>query len=74
MPRLSEEPAGFDPAPVDLVLPPVAALLAQFILAAPMTELSRSSAIADSAELISDIEDYHARNGALPAFPRRDVE
>lgn len=56
----------FDPAPLYLVLVPVVALLAQLWLAGPVTELSRNHAIAQSTELIRDVERYHDRHGRYP--------
>jgi hypothetical protein len=54
------------PAPLYLILLPVAALILQLVLAAPMTEFSRNRAIMNSAELINEIENYHAAQGRYP--------
>ncbi|MBL8166036.1 MAG: hypothetical protein JNJ61_28890 [Anaerolineae bacterium] len=52
--------------PLYLMVIPVAALLLQLALAAPVTQMSRDRAIATSAEIIEDIEAYHARHGSYP--------
>lgn len=46
---------------------PSIALVAQLMLATPLTERSRSIAIENSAEMIRDIEAYYAENGHYPA-------
>jgi hypothetical protein len=56
----------FDPAPVYLVVLPLTALIAQITLAAPMTTFSRDHAIANTGELIRDIERHHAQYGSYP--------
>src|SRR6202008_2386911 len=40
--------------------------LLQLLLAAPATEFSRQHAIAASAEMIADIEEYRAEHGTYP--------
>jgi hypothetical protein len=57
---------GFNVMPLYAVLLPVAALLLQLALAAPVTQTSRDHAIAMSAEIIDDIEGYRARQGSYP--------
>src|SRR5262245_17549857 len=65
--RLREaEPHGFNPVPLYLVIIPTATLLAQVTLAVPATEFARNHAIASSAELIKDIEQYHAAGSQYP--------
>lgn len=54
------------PAPFYLMFLPVAALILQLVLAAPATEFSRNRAIMNSAELINEIENYHAAQGRYP--------
>jgi hypothetical protein len=70
IPRLralkNSERADFNPAPLYLVVIPSAVLLVQLTFAAPATELSRNRAIANSAELIRDIEAYRAANDRYP--------
>ncbi|GAB4577629.1 MAG: hypothetical protein Fur0022_03600 [Anaerolineales bacterium] len=56
----------FNPTPLYLIILPIAALLSQILLAAPMTEFSRTRAIAMSAEFIGDIEAYRTANGHYP--------
>jgi hypothetical protein len=58
---------NFNPVPLYLIGIPIAVTLIQLTLAAPATEFSRNRAISMSAELISDIEEYHARHGQYPA-------
>jgi hypothetical protein len=66
--RLRAPPAAsFHPAPLYLVLVPVAAVLAQVLLAAPAAEFSRNTAITASAELIDEIERHRATFGAYPS-------
>jgi hypothetical protein len=59
--------AGIHPAPLYLILLPLAVTLFQILFAAPLTDFSRSRAIANSAELIRDIEAYHTAHGRYPA-------
>ncbi len=59
----SAEAGNFHPAPLYLTSIPIAVLLLQVMLADSATEFSRNRAIANSAELIRDIEAYHATNG-----------
>lgn len=54
-------------APVYMALLPLALLAAQLVLASPLTEASRARGMANSAELLADIEAYHAQHGAYPA-------
>jgi hypothetical protein len=71
IPRLkllkNAESVNFNPAPIYLIFIPIAALIFQLNLATPLTESSRNNAIAASAELISEIEEYHAANGRYPS-------
>ena len=60
------EAEQFISVPLYLIFIPLAVLIAQVILASPATEYSRNYAIAHSAELINDIEQYHAANGRYP--------
>ncbi len=72
IPRLkllkTAEPEDFNPAPFYLVFVPTLVLIFQIALAAPATEFSRNRAIAQSAELIGDIEEYRAAHGRYPSF------
>lgn len=61
------EAEDFNPAPLYLVLIPVVVLIFQITLAPRATSFSRNRAIAQSAELISDIEKYHAAYGRYPS-------
>lgn len=61
-----EEDPSFHPAPLYLLIIPIAVLLLQLTLAAPAATFSRNRAIANSAELINDIENYHATYGRYP--------
>ncbi|MCL4257756.1 MAG: hypothetical protein KJZ53_04395 [Anaerolineales bacterium] len=63
--RLQQPQPGFDPTPLALLLPGIL-LLAQLGLASPLTEFSRNRAIANSAEMLRDIEAYRAQNGSYP--------
>jgi hypothetical protein len=71
IPRLNllkeAEAENFNPAPLYLVFVPTLVLIFQIALAGPATEFSRSRAIAQSAELIGDIEKYHAAYGHYPS-------
>jgi hypothetical protein len=58
---------GFNPAPWYLTVIPIAITLFQLTAAVPLTEFSRSRAIANSAELINDIEAFHATHGHYPS-------
>lgn len=60
------EAANFQPAPVYLTLIPVAVLSLQVALAAPATEFSRNRAIANTGELIREIEAYYSTYGHYP--------
>jgi len=57
---------GFNSAPVYLIVIPLIVLVAQILLARPATEFSRNHVIANGAELIEDIEQYHATYGRYP--------
>ena len=61
------EAENFNPAPLYLVFIPVIVLGFQLILAARASDVSRNRAIAQSAELIGDIEAYHAAYGRYPS-------
>lgn len=61
------EAENFNPAPLYLVFIPVIVLVVQLMLAPRATYLSRNRAIAQSAELIGDIEAYHAAHGRYPS-------
>jgi hypothetical protein len=58
---------GFNFTCLYLIVIPIAALLFQLMLAAPITQASRDHAIAMSTELINDIEEYRAANGYYPS-------
>jgi len=60
------EAGRFNPAPLYLLVLPAVAVVAQFSLVGPAIEFSRRYAIAQSAELINDIEEYHKANGRYP--------
>ena len=60
------ESEHFNPAPFYLIVIPIAALVFQAVLAAPLTEFSRNHAIANSNDFIRDIEAYHDENGHYP--------
>jgi hypothetical protein len=62
------EEAEANPAPLYLVFVPSVVLIFQITPAAPATEFSRNRAIAQSAELIGDIEEYRAAHGRYPSF------
>ena len=61
------EAEKFNPAPLYLVFIPVVVLGFQLMLASSATNMSRHRAIAQSAEIISDIEAYHAAYGRYPS-------
>lgn len=61
------EVENFNPAPLYLVVIPTLVLMFQIALAAPATEFSRNRAIAQSAEMIGDIEQYRAAYGHYPS-------
>ena len=61
------EAENFNPAPLYLVFIPVIVLAFQLILTPRATNVSRHRAIAQSAELIGDIEAYHAAYGRYPS-------
>lgn len=66
--RLREaEAAQFNFAPFYLMVIPLAVLLFQLALAAPVTVFSRNLAIRNSAEFINAIEAHHARHGYYPS-------
>ena len=56
----------FNPTPLYLVIIPLAALVFQIAAAAPLTAVSRARAIASSAEMIADIEDYREAQRRYP--------
>jgi hypothetical protein len=58
--------AGFNYAPLYLVLIPSAVLVVQWCLASPVIEFSRSYAILHGADLIRDIETYRVAHGRYP--------
>lgn len=60
------EAENFNPAPLYLVFIPVIVLVFQLTLAPRATSFSRNHAIAQSAELIGDIEAYYATYGHYP--------
>jgi GNAT superfamily N-acetyltransferase len=62
----NEEHPEFNFAPLYLAIVPVAVVLFQLALAAPITQGSRDHAINMSAEIISAIEAYRAANGSYP--------
>lgn len=61
------EAENFNPAPLYFVFIPVIVLVVQLMLAPRATYFSRNRAIAQSAELIGDIEAYHAAYGRYPS-------
>ena len=61
------EAENINPAPLYLVLIPSVVLIFQVTLADPAAKFSRNHAIARSAELIGDIEKYHAAHGRYPS-------
>ena len=62
------EAQNFNPAPLYLVIIPLAVFIFQLALATPAREFSRNYAIAQSAELRNDIEAFRARHGHYPGF------
>jgi len=60
------EPENLNPAPLYLTFIPIAVLVLQVMFAAPATEFGRNCAIARTAELINDIEEYRVANGHYP--------
>jgi hypothetical protein len=60
------EAENLNPAPLYLIIIPLAALLFQAVFAAPLTEFSRNHAITNSNEFIVDIEAYHDEYGHYP--------
>lgn len=60
------ERAYFSVVPIYLTIVPLAALILQLVIAAPATAFSRNHTIAMSAEIVTDIENYHAANGRYP--------
>jgi hypothetical protein len=60
------EAGDFSPAPLYLVLIPIAIILVQLSLAAPLTSFSRSHAIASSTEFVDHLEAYHTRYNRYP--------
>ena len=57
---------SFNHVPLYLVFIPCIVLIFQLALAPRATNFSRNRAIVQSAELIGDIEEYHARYGSYP--------
>ena len=64
--RKHVEVSGASSTPLYLIFLPVVALASQLLLAGPLTRWSRDRAIANAAEFIADIEQYHARHGRYP--------
>lgn len=60
------ESEKINPAPYSLIFIPIAVLLFQIAFSAPATEFSRNHAIANSAELINEIERHHVEHGRYP--------
>ena len=60
------ESEHFSPAPFYLIVIPIAILIVQIVLAAPLTKFSRNRAIANSNEFIRDIEALHGQYGHYP--------
>jgi len=60
------EGESFNPAPLYLIVIPLIVLIAQVLFARPATQYSRNRAIASSAEMIEDIEQYHMIYGKYP--------
>jgi hypothetical protein len=60
------ESQRFSPAPLYLVILPIATLAFQLVVAGPFTEFSRTRAIANSSDFIKDIEAYHDEHGNYP--------
>jgi len=60
------EGEGFNSAPLYLIVIPLIVLVVQFLLARPATEFSRNYVIANSTEMIEDIEQYHTTYGQYP--------
>lgn len=56
-----------NPTPFYLIVIPMTLLIAQLLLAAPLTASSRHHAITMSAEIIADIEAYHTQHGGYPS-------
>lgn len=57
---------GFNPAPLYFIFIPLLVLMAQILLARPVTEASRNRVMDNSAEMIAEIEQYHATYGKYP--------
>jgi hypothetical protein len=70
MPKLRRlkmaETETINATPLYLTVIPLAVLLFEVVLAAPLTEFSRNHAIANSNELVSHIARYHAEYGRYP--------
>lgn len=56
----------FNPAPLYLIFIPLLVLVAQILLARSATDASRNQAMANSAEMIAEIEQYHTTYGKYP--------
>ena len=61
--NIQAEAESFNPAPLYLVVVSSAVLILQLSLATPAKEFSRNRAIAQSAEMINDLEQYRAAYG-----------
>lgn len=61
------ETRHFNPAPLYLIFIPTVLLVLQLTLGVHATNFSRNRAIAQSAELIGDIEEYRAAHGSYPS-------
>jgi hypothetical protein len=62
------EAESFNPAPLYLAFIPGLVLIFQIALSVPATEFSRNYAIAQSVELINEIERHHEVHGRYPDF------
>ena len=60
------ERGALNPVPLYLTVVPIAALLGQLVLDGPAVEHSRNRAIDNSAEVVNDIERFHAAHGRYP--------
>jgi hypothetical protein len=64
--RPAAEDSSVHPAPVYLIVLPILTLALQLLLSGPITQWSRSRAIANSAQFIRDIDTYRAEQGRYP--------
>ncbi|CAN5753465.1 hypothetical protein BH18ACI5_BH18ACI5_03990 [soil metagenome] len=62
----SSHPLDFGYTPFYLTVLPLVGFVLQLVLASPVTEWSRTRAIANSTELIDALEQYHAAYGRYP--------